>query len=487
VIPPLRLSHKLFAGLALVGVVVSGLAAWILLATGRMTDDNRAIVQEALPAVRLELALLEGVAALRRLEARHAVLRDPSYLELFRQRVRAMTEDLSRLEASLTPDARGEVVEARARLVAYAAAVLGSSAAAAGNPASRGEPPSQRLEASLEALYAASLAELRQREAATRRVHEQSRWVALAGIGLSLLLGLAIAVATTLTVARPLRRLEAAAQQVALRRASTPIPVRGQDEVATLTRAFNHMTARLAEIDALKDELFATVSHDLRTPLAAVRWSADLLAGGVPGPLTAKQLRLAENIRTSSTRLLDLVEQLLDLGRLDAGQMPLDLRPTDLRGVIAQCVDEVRPLADQGRIELAVTLPAEIPTLLVDPQRMHQVLVNLLGNAIKFTPAAGRVGVEVAVEPGAITVRVRDTGIGIPAELLPVVFDRYRQAHAGRGGTGIGLTVVKGLVEAHGGRVWAESEQGRGSCFGFTLPHRPPDALATAPARRQAG
>ena len=86
-----------------------------------------------------------------------------------------------------------------------------------------------------------------------------------------------------------------------------------------------------------------------------------------------------------------------------------------------------------------------------------------------------------------VTVRVRDTGIGIPAELLPVVFDRYRQAHAGRGGTGIGLTVVKGLVEAHGGRVWAESEQGRGSCFGFTLPLRPPDAPATVSARRQAG
>jgi signal transduction histidine kinase len=479
----LRLRHKLFAGLALVGVVVCGLAAWILLATGRMTDETRAIVQDALPALRLELSMLEGAAALRRLEARYAVVRDASYLELFRQRVRAMSEDLGRLEASLPPAVMDEAADVRTRLLAYAATVPGGVAPGA----APGETPAQRLEASLEALYAASLAELHQREATARRVQEQSRWVAFAGIGLSLVLGLAIAVLTAVTVARPLRRLEAAAGQVATRNASEPIPVRGQDEVATLTRAFNHMAARLAEIDALKEELFATVSHDLRTPLAAIRWSGDLLAGGVPGPLTAKQLRLVENIQASSARLLELVEQLLDLGRLDAGQMPLDLRPTDLKGVIAQCVDEVRPLAEQGRVDLGVMLPPEIPTLLVDPQRLHQVLVNLLGNGIKFTPPAGRVGVEVAVEPGRVTVRVRDTGIGIPPELLPVVFDRYRQAHAGRGGTGIGLTVVKGLVEAHGGRVWAESEQGRGSCFGFTLPLRPPDGVATAPPRRQAG
>jgi hypothetical protein len=190
----------------------------------------------------------------------------------------------------------------------------------------------------------------------------------------------------------------------------------------------------------------------------------------VPGPVSPKQARLVENIETSATRLLGLVDQLLDLGKLEAGRLELDRRPVDLVALAHASAAEVQPLADQGRIQLEVTGEAGVPRLLADPDRLQQVLVNLVGNALKFTPPGGRVAVAVTVEGQEAVIRVRDTGIGIPAARLPTVFDRYRQAHRGRGGTGIGLTVVKGLVEAHRGRVWVESEEGRGSCFGVALP-----------------
>ena len=171
----------------------------------------------------------------------------------------------------------------------------------------------------------------------------------------------------------------------------------------------------------------------------------------------------------------------MELGRLRAGRLLLDLRPTDLRGVIDQAVDEVRPLAEPAQLQIDVVVPADLPLITADAGRVQQILVNLLGNAVRFTPPGGRISVVARMEHSEATVRVADTGVGIPSDLVANIFDPYEQAHRGRGGSGIGLMVVRSLVEAHGGRVWVESEEGRGSCFTFTLPVRAPavrDALA---------
>jgi signal transduction histidine kinase len=268
-------------------------------------------------------------------------------------------------------------------------------------------------------------------------------------------------------IARPLRELQAATREVARREFSEPIPVRGHDEVAELTGAFNTMAGRLRELDTLKEEFLASVSHDLRSPLTAISWSADLLRTGGPGPLSPKQLRLIDRMHASSQRLLNLVNQILSVGQLRAGKLQLTRQPLDLRRSVAGALDEIRPLAEQGGVRLASSIPDGLPAVAADSERLQQILGNLLGNAVKFTPAGG-----------TVTVGVVDTGIGIPAEAVPRVFDRYQQAHSGRGGTGIGLAVVKGLVEAHGGRVAVESEEGRGSRFAFTLPLRLPAVAA---------
>ena len=183
-----------------------------------------------------------------------------------------------------------------------------------------------------------------------------------------------------------------------------------------------------------------------------------------------RQASLVENIRMNTARLLSLVTQLLDLGKLRTGKLQLDLDPTDVHAMIQGAVDEIRPWAEDRALRLDVAVSDAIPKLLLDAKRVHQVLVNLLANAVKYSKAAGVIRLTAEVADQHVVVKVADTGIGIPAHLQATVFERYEQAHSERGGTGLGLAIVKGFVLAHGGRVWVESEEGVGSCFGFTLP-----------------
>ena len=463
--PTLRLSHQL--GLAVAGLllVVGALVGWNLIVTRQLIDAHRSLVDAAIPAVRLEIGLLEHVGALQRMEGRYAILKDPAFLTIFRDRIRTAGGDLDRLEGLLVTPAEQELLrEARTSLDEYRLLLEGRKLPRALHPAIE-------LEDILDRLYQASGAELQRRQTALETMARRTRALGLAALVAAGLIGLGLGTFAVVRVARPLNRLRAATQAVAAREFSEPLQVAGPSEIRDLTGAFNQMATRLGEIDRLKDEFFTGVSHDLRTPLAAIRWSADLLHTGSLGPLTPKQMRLAETIQSSSRRLLALVGQIVELGRLRAGRLQLDLRPTDIRGAIAQAVDEVRPLAERGELRLDVAVPGDLPPVARrrragapdrrEPRRERGAL---------HAPG-GRVSVGAAV---ARRTRSRYTwptlASGIPADLVPKIFDPYEQAHRGRGGSGVGLTVVRGLVEAHGGRVWVESEEGRGSRFTFTLP-----------------
>ena len=460
----LRLSHQLSLAVAGLLLVVGALVGWNLIVTRQLIDAHRSLVDAAIPAVRLEIGLLEHVGALQRMEGRYAILKDPAFLTAFRDRIRTAGDDLDRLEQLLVTPAEQELLrEARTSLDAYRLLLEGRKLPPALHPAIE-------LEQILDRLYQASGAEVQRRQTALETMARRTRALGLAALIATGLIGLGLGTFAVVRVARPLNRLRAATQAVAAREFSEPLQVAGPSEIRDLTGAFNQMATRLGEIDRLKDEFFTGVSHDLRTPLAAIRWSADLLHSGSLGPLTPRQMRLAETIQSSSRRLLALVGQIVELGRLRADRLQLDLRPTDIRGVIVQAVDEVRPLAERGELRLDVAVPGDLPPVRADAERVHQIVVNLVANAVRFTPPGGRVSVGAAVAGGEVAIHVADTGVGIPADLVQKIFEPYEQAHRGRGGSGVGLTVVRGLVEAHGGRVWAESEEGRGSRFTFTLP-----------------
>jgi len=262
----------------------------------------------------------------------------------------------------------------------------------------------------------------------------------------------------------------------------------GYAEKAREARALAQVNEELRRLDQLKSEILAMVSHELRTPLTAIVGYSRLLMRQVHGPLTPKQLEYQEAIFRSAQRLTELINDLLDVSRLEAGRVELQARPTDVRQVVDHVIAVVRVAAQGKQIRIANEVPEDLPLVHADPARLHQILVNLVGNAIKFTPAGGAVRVRGARQGDQVWVAVEDTGVGIRREELARIWDPFYQVESPmrrrHGGSGLGLAIVRRLVELHGGLVRAESEgENRGSRFSFTLPvaSTPPAAAPAEP------
>lgn len=218
-----------------------------------------------------------------------------------------------------------------------------------------------------------------------------------------------------------------------------------------------------------RDEVLAIVSHDLRNPLASIVAAAALL--GQDAEDAAGVRRRSAVIQRSAARMTSLLGDLLDVSRIEAGGLALEQAPHAVDALVAEAMEHQRALADERGVRLRAELPEALPRVACDRDRVLRVFANLLGNALKFTPAGGDIAVRAAVDGAALRVSVTDTGPGIAPEHLPHLFDRYWQARSdNHGGAGLGLAIVKGLVEAHGGRLWVESAPGAGSTFYFTLP-----------------
>lgn len=231
---------------------------------------------------------------------------------------------------------------------------------------------------------------------------------------------------------------------------------------------------RLRELDRLKSQFLSSVSHELRTPLTSIKGSVDNMLDGLTGPLSEKQLQYTKRIQVNSERLVSFINDILDLSAIDAGKVELKRCQVALGGLVGEVVEGLKPMVE--RKEIALRIEAHPPLLLVwaDPSKIAQVLLNLIGNAVKFTPAKGSVRIAVVENrSGWAQVSVADTGIGIAPEQAPYVFDEfYRVTHVGAPtpGSGLGLTISKRLVELHGGKIWLNSEVGQGTTFSFTLP-----------------
>jgi signal transduction histidine kinase/ActR/RegA family two-component response regulator len=240
-------------------------------------------------------------------------------------------------------------------------------------------------------------------------------------------------------------------------------------------RALAQVNEELRRLDELKSEFLAVMSHELRTPLTAIIGYSRLLTRQIHGPLTPKQLEHQEAIFRSAERLSDLINDLLDVSRLEAARVELSPRPTDARHVLQQAIAVVRPAAEAKQIRLSSELPDDLPLVQADSSRLHQIVVNLLANAVKFTAAGGRVRVQGGRAKGQAWIAVEDNGVGIAPDQLAQIWDPFFQAESPlerrHGGSGLGLTIVRRLVELHGGLVRAESDGvNHGSRFTFTLP-----------------
>ena len=244
-------------------------------------------------------------------------------------------------------------------------------------------------------------------------------------------------------------------------------------ELAETNRELGLRNQEIERANRLKSEFLASMSHELRTPLHTVIGFSELLGEEIEGPLNDKQKRFIGHIHKDSMHLLELINDILDLSKIEAGRLELRLEAFDAALAIEEVLASIRApgTAKSIRITSSVSLPT---ALYADHLRFKQVLYNLLSNAVKFTPEGGAVRVEAAVSNGFVEVSVSDTGIGIPKEERESVFNMFHQVGATtkgvREGTGLGLAITKHLVEQHGGRIWLESELGKGSRFTFTIP-----------------
>lgn len=256
------------------------------------------------------------------------------------------------------------------------------------------------------------------------------------------------------------------------------------DELGDLGRSFHAMSAQLAELDRLKAEFVSIASHELKTPLSVIRGYVSLLQDGIYGEISDTQQRTLASISDQTDRLTRLVQQLLDVSRFEAGGGRLELRPIDLQSFLGELVTSFEVLAFQSRIDFSTEMAPGLPrTLTGDPDRLNEVLGNLLSNAFKFTPRGGRIRLRAWDEGREVMIEVADSGVGIPPDKLPMIFEKFFQveneAQPRSVGSGLGLAIAREIVEAHGGTIGAESTVGQGTTFRVRLPKHPASALAS--------
>ena len=267
-------------------------------------------------------------------------------------------------------------------------------------------------------------------------------------------------------------------------------PVQGEDSAQLIGRiiALRDVT-RERELDKMKTDFISVVSHELRTPLTSIKGYTDLLLSDAAGDMSELQHEFLSIIQTSTTRLTNLINDILDISRIESGRIEIRHEPVDYRKIVADILRLMKTAADEKRIALEATLPASMPPVCGDADKVTQVLTNLVGNALKYTPVDGRVSISLEVAGDAsVTTCVADTGIGISAEDQKRLFQKFFRADNSStreaGGTGLGLVIAKTLVELLGGAIWVDSDPGRGSRFFFTLPLSlpSPDAAVSTPA-----
>ena len=291
------------------------------------------------------------------------------------------------------------------------------------------------------------------------------------GSAAAILVAGVLSIFTSRRIVRPIQAMMQASQRIAGGDYRHRVEVPGQDELGVLARAFNQMSETLERTEQRRLEAIGDLAHELRTPLSSIK---SMMEGLVDGVLAAESATFL-GVQREVARLQRLVHDLEELARVEADQSPLDRRSVNIASLIHAAADRLQPQFEDKDVCLYIEARNDLPPVQADVGRLLQVLLNLLGNALRYTPSGGQVTVSVGREGQQMVLRVHDTGIGIAAEHLPFLYERFYRVDKSRtsasGGSGIGLTIARHLVEAHGGHIWATSPgPGQGSTFSFTLP-----------------
>ncbi len=326
----------------------------------------------------------------------------------------------------------------------------------------------------LDMLVVYSQADIRDRTRTLRDSGTSARTVAIVMSVATIVLAIGTSFFLTKKITNPLSLLRQKTKEVSEGVFKNDLNISAPPEISELSKAFNSMSSKLQVVDRMKSDFFSMMSHELRTPLTSIKEGTSLLLEGIGGTITDKQEKLLTIVSTESRRLIDLVNSFLDLSKMEAGMMTYTFDRADLSSLIDKAMLEIAPLVESKKISLKATMNGKLPAIKVDRERILQVLRNLIGNAVKFTPGGGHVNISARPVHKGLEVAVADSGPGIPPEYLSSIFSKFQQAVPTglyrTKGTGLGLAIAKQIILSHGGKIWAESEPGRGSTFIFVLP-----------------
>jgi len=289
----------------------------------------------------------------------------------------------------------------------------------------------------------------------------------------ALLSGIILSIFITRSITVPLSEMKKRTGEIAKGNFEPDLDLPSPPEIGELASAFNLMCNKLKEVDKMKSDFFSLMSHELRTPLTSIKEGTNLFLEGLGGEITGKQKKLLTIIAEESNRLIELVNSLLDLSKMEAGMLKYNFTRSDINPLIQKVIVEVLPLAEAKNIKIDKHIE-NLESVSMDSERILQALRNLVGNALKFTPYGGAISISAHMIQKGLEVSVSDTGPGILKEHMDTIFDKFHEVKLmGSGkikGTGLGLATVKHIIDRHGGKVWIENASGKGSTFSFVLP-----------------
>jgi signal transduction histidine kinase len=489
-----------FLLIAVLIIAVAGISLEILAVMGRHSRS----LDEAHERVHWSQQIEHALALQMHFTAMALVLKDEAAVASILRENNRFNDTLARIEGAAPPDERTLIQQIRTAqddamgVVADIANLIreGKLADAMEALITREDPLYRKIEELVRqvvALEQQRMASLREGVVAANR---RSLLVLWGFAGLAIVLALLFGFVISWSFILPVQEAHGFLAQVAAGNFGVSVQVANRDEFGALAENMNRMSRELARLDAqqrgaaaelqtlnerlaeasrAKSEFLASMSHELRTPLNAILGFTELILDGLYGEVPAALHEPVADVRTNANHLLRLINDVLDLSKIEAGRM--ELAPTDYAvGDVLEAVrSSLRSLASEKGLEFVVSAPADLPLAFGDAKRITQCLLNLAGNAIKFT-SQGRVAIAAGVDGETLRYRVSDTGIGIPADQLDNIFAEFRQVDAAitreYGGTGLGLSITKKFVELHGGRIWVESEPGKGSTFFFEVPLR---------------
>ena len=348
--------------------------------------------------------------------------------------------------------------------------------------------PDQTVNTWIEVLQATRLENQQEMKERLGGLYAQAREASSMGL-VGLIASITLGVVGTLVIAwrlnRSLREVRRGIRQWGRTGAVEPVRVSTRDELGELARTFNRMTGQLQREERMRSDFISMLSHEIRTPLTSIRESVDLVAEGTFGAVNERQQRFLDIARQETVRLSGLLERLMQVSRLESSRPEIRPEPVSAAELARSALERIRPAAEAKAVALDCRACDDSVLVRADNEHVQQVLLNLLGNAVKFSDQGTRVELDMLVEPGQdggrAVFRVTDQGPGIPEEEQPLVFGKYYREPGVRGtvdGAGLGLFISRAIVEAHGGAMWLESSPGQGSRFSFSLPLAGPEAPA---------